>query len=175
MDCLEIEIKAYCDDLPKCIDRAVSLGAVEAGRSFESDMYFNHPSRDFGLTDEALRIRSTGEDTILTYKGPKLSARAKTRIEKEVPVGDNGSMNAILEFLGFVLFGRVRKERIMYRLDDVLLCFDRIDDLGTFVELEKKGTEKERIEIELFDMAARLGLDRFETKSYLELLKHRHS
>ena len=41
--------------------------------------------------------------------------------------------------------------------------------LFVFVELEKMGTDKERCEKELFEIAERLGLDRFERRSYLEL------
>jgi predicted adenylyl cyclase CyaB len=49
------------------------------------------------------------------------------------------------------------------------VCLDTVHELGTFVELEKLGDDKERIERELFDCASKLGLSRFETRSYLEL------
>ncbi|MCP4135404.1 MAG: class IV adenylate cyclase [bacterium] len=169
MDILEIEIKAYCDDLKQVADAVTGMGAARVVIREEEDVYFNHPARDFGTTDEALRIRSTGRSSILTYKGPKLGERSKTRLEEEVEVDNFLAMKRILEHLGFVESGSVAKVRDIYRLGDIDICVDRVEDVGTFIELEKKGTERESVEKELFELAAKLGLDRFERKSYLEL------
>lgn len=167
---MEIEIKSYCDDREACLHRAEALGAVSSGKHTEWDRYFAHPCRDFGTTDEALRVRRSGGAPILTYKGPKLGGMSKTRIEEEVTMQDGDALEKILEHLGFRLFGEVRKERQIYRLGETELCFDRIDQLGDFVELERKGTDRVTVERELFALAAELGLSRFETRSYLELL-----
>ena len=51
----------------------------------EADHYLNAPDRDFARTDEALRLRRIGENTFLTYKGPRRDAASKTRTEVEVP------------------------------------------------------------------------------------------
>ena len=170
---LEIEIKSYCEDREACIRRAVALGAVLSVKHGEWDRYFTHPCRDFGSTDEALRVRRSDGAFILTYKGPKLGGMSKTRIEEEAAVQDGDALEKILEHLGFRLFGEVRKERLLYRLGETELCFDRIEELGDFVELERRGTEREIVEKELFALAAELGLSRFETRSYLELLIER--
>jgi len=49
------------------------------------------------------------------------------------------------------------------------ISIDYVDGLGTFVEIEKIGQLKDDIEKELFDIAAKLGLTKFERRSYLEL------
>ncbi len=166
---LEIEIKAYCDSCKDVIDRIISLGGKIKEMRIESDIYFNHPSRDFEKTDEAFRIRVIDNRNILTYKGPKLDEKTKTRFEQEVDFEDFESMKTILLKLGFVLVDEVVKERTIYLLNDIEICVDRVDGVGDFVELEKMDTDKEKCEKELFELAERLGLDRFERRSYLEL------
>lgn len=169
MDMLEIEIKSYCDDHERVIQKALLLGARHGETIRERDLYLNHPARDFRKTDEALRLRQVNEKVILTYKGPKLGTLSKTRREEEVAVADFEATLEILKLLGFIPSGTVEKERRVYHLADVEICVDRVDGVGNFVELEMKGTERERVEKELFRLAGELGLDRFETKSYLEL------
>lgn len=169
MDILEIEIKSYCDDHDAVIEKAHILGARHVGTIRERDLYLNHPARDFRITDEALRLRQVNDRVILTYKGPKLGTVSKTRREEEVSVDSYEKALDILKLLGFIPSGTVEKERDMYHLGDIEICIDRVDGLGNFVELEKKGTDRENVEKELFRLAGELGLSRFETKSYLEL------
>ena len=78
---LEIEVKAYCDDFPEVRMRLEASGAHFLESRVEEDLYFNHPSRDFGKTDEALRLRRVNNNCKITYKGPKLSKETKARIE----------------------------------------------------------------------------------------------
>lgn len=170
MEELEIEIKAYCQDLAAVKKRLVELDAVYLKTENESDRYFNHPSKDFGQTDEALRLRNVGTTTILTYKGPKISKKTKARIEKEVIVKDGDKTGEILCLLGFMESGKVVKNRDYYKLGDIIICLDDVRDLGAFVELEKIGNDLDSIENELFNLAGKLGLEKFERRSYLEML-----
>src|ERR1043165_5986993 len=73
--------------------KLLQLAARESDRVEQIDAYFNHPSRDFAQTDEALRIRQVGQQNFITYKGPKVDATTKTRREIELPLGD-GSVTA---------------------------------------------------------------------------------
>jgi len=168
---LEIEIKAYCDDLDRVVKGVISLGGSLLKRTTERDIYFNHPCRDFANTDEAFRIRIEDKKKILTYKGPKLDKKTKTRFEEEVEFNDFDSMRSILLNLGFVEVDEVVKKRDMYILNDILICIDRVEDVGHFVELEKRGIDKVKVKVEneLFNLAKKIGISRFESKSYLEL------
>lgn len=168
-DQLEIEIKAWCDSHDAVRSRLEALGAMFSETREEVDLYFNHPSRDFAGTDEALRVRSVNGKCRLTYKGPKLSTRSKARVEHETDAGDLESVKNILLSLGFTISGTVEKKRSLYILNGIEVCVDDVDGLGTFVELEKKGQLGQGIEDELFKLAADLGLTRFERRSYLEL------
>ena len=166
---LEVEIKAYCHDLPDIASKIISIGGIKIEEREEVDAYFNHPSRDFKDTDEALRIRVTDRGRILTYKGPRIGTRSKTRFEEEVNIDSAESMMLILKKLGFVQAGEVIKNRTLYRVEDIEICLDRVQGVGNFVELEKKDTDKDRAEKKLFQFAEKLGLEKFEQRSYLEL------
>lgn len=170
MEELEIEIKAYCQNISDIKIKLAELDAVFIKTETESDQYFNHPAKDFAETDEALRIRNAADTTILTYKGPKVSKVTKARIEKEVVVQDDKETGEILNLLGFHQSGMVMKNRDYYELGDIIICLDDVENLGAFVELEKKGNNLEVIEKELFSLAEKLGLEKFERKSYLEML-----
>ncbi|HOS41226.1 MAG TPA: class IV adenylate cyclase [Spirochaetota bacterium] len=172
---LEIEIKAYCDDLARVRATVIDRGGRFVRDSVERDIYFNHPARDFGATDEALRIRAVDGRFVLTCKGPKIGERAKSRYEREVVIDDADGMEEILVRLGFSVTDRVEKRRSVYQLGDVEVCFDDVAGAGTFVELERKGTERIAIEDELFRLAAELGLERFERRSYLDLVMERRA
>jgi adenylate cyclase class 2 len=166
---LEIEIKAYCDNHNEIAEKIKSLGGQLFKILNERDIYFKHPVRDFANTDEALRIRIENNNNILTYKGPKISKKTKSRFEKEVEFMDLDSMKEILDKLGFSIVEEISKIRTIYKIDDVEVCLDNVKDLGIFVELETKGFDQQEGEARLFEIAGELGLSEFETKSYLEL------
>jgi adenylate cyclase, class 2 len=166
---LEIEIKAYCDDHNDVVEKIKSLGGKLVKIVEDKDIYYKHPSRDFVETDEAFRIRIEDNITLLTYKGPKIGGRSKTRFERELVFNGLDAMKEILDKLGFTIAGEVNKVRTYYSVKDIEICLDSVDGLGDFVELEIKGDDRVESEKILFDTANILGLTRFERKSYLEL------
>jgi adenylate cyclase class 2 len=171
MQRLEIEIKAWCPDFAPVISLLEKTGAIFGETRKEDDTYFNHPSRNFWETDEALRIRKLEGASVLTYKGPRLPGASKARLECEAAViSDSGQLEKILLHLGFAESGSVHKIRSIYHIDGVEVSLDRVEGCGTFVELERIGAEKEAIEKELFALAERLDLRYFEKRSYLELV-----
>ncbi len=166
---MEIEIKCYCDNADKVKTLLNEIDAEFVEKRKECDLYFNHPARNFGETDEALRLRTVNNKCRITYKGPKVSKTTKARIEHETEAGNFESMRNILLSLGFVESGSIVKERDVFAYRGMEISIDYVDGLGTFVEIEKIGELKDEIEKELFDTAAKLGLTKFERRSYLEL------
>lgn len=165
----EIEIKSYCDNLDDLKDRLAAGGAKFLNSEIEADTYFNHPAKDFKITDEALRIRRAGSRCFMTYKGPKLDIKAKTRYEKELEISDGDALREILIRLGFIEVNDIIKNRETYDYNGILICLDRVQGLGDFVELEKIGDDIKNTQDMLFKIAGQLGLSRFERRSYLEL------
>ncbi|MGE3315786.1 MAG: class IV adenylate cyclase, partial [Planctomycetaceae bacterium] len=143
-------------------------------------VYFRHPSRDFAQTGEALRVRITGDQARITYKGPILDTRAKIRHEIELPVGasaaDAQELEQMLRLLGFEPLRAVEKSRTPYRLDwegrPIELTVDEVSGVGTYLEIEGMADEKDREAVRdaILRLADRLGLANPERKSYLRLL-----
>lgn len=176
----EVEQKFRVADPLPVLAKLKSLG-LELSEGFEqTDRYFNHPSRDFAKTDEALRIRSTGAHNRITYKGPKLDATTKTRREIELTVADGrdsaAALGEILTSLGFLPVRVVCKRRqsgtLHWQGTSVEVSLDHLEPIGTFLELEQttgeNGLEEARSVIQR--LAAELGVSRNERRSYLELL-----
>lgn len=176
----EVEQKHCVDDPSAFIERLAGKGIELMPAIEQSDEYFAHPCRDFAQTDEALRIRSVGDRSYVTYKGPKLDATTKTRREIELPLDamDRGGKDfaKLLAALGFLPVAVVRKERRPFHLErggrKIEGALDCVDGVGTFVELEivadETGLGAARQVIAALAMDLDLGAS--ERRSYLELL-----
>src|SRR6201995_5245701 len=111
----EVEQKHLVPDMRVLEERLAERG-VEIGHAIEQvDRYFAHPSRDFSQTDEALRIRTVGDNSFVTFKGPKLDTTTKTRHEIELPLDagdrDGAKFGELLSALGFKPVAVVKKQR----------------------------------------------------------------
>ncbi len=164
---LEIEIKARINSIQKIERILIKKGAAFKKEVVESDLYLNHPSRDFARTDEALRLRETEGQIYLTYKGPKIDRITKTREELTVRVENWESTLEILRALGFIDVRKIVKKRRYLVLNDYLISLDYLEGLGSFIEVEKKqGYNPDKLVLFLKS----LGIKDSETRSYLELM-----
>lgn len=174
---LEAEVKIpLSGGATALLARLRGAGATDRGHVEQRDTYFVHPSRDLRATDEALRLRQEPGRVLLTYKGPKLDARTKTREELEVEIRDAETMRRLLDRLGFRAIGTVRKRRRRLSWKGLTVAVDTVPGLGTFVEIEMPGGRSvRRARARLFAAARALELpvESQIRRSYLELLAHR--
>jgi adenylate cyclase, class 2 len=176
---IEVEVKAHANDLTVVEDKLNKLGAFKKNEEYQEDTYFNAPHRDFAQTDEALRIRKTcdndGERTFITYKGAKIDKVSKTRKEIEVDVGDPLKVANIFKSLGFWPVAIVKKNRVSYIFNELIITLDEVQGVGSFVEIEKEAEEDEDFQDalnEIFRFYEKIGIKKgFERRSYLELMK----
>ena len=196
----EVEQKFPVSNMPALQERLSALGATIGETHVEADLYFAHPARDFAQTDEALRIRRIGGDcpnfcaskngtvplgttapkSFITYKGPKIDATTKTRLEIDLPLpdGEESSNNwrSLLEALGFEPVGEVlkrrRKARILWQNQAIECSLDDVQGLGEFCELEliTNFADLEPAKACIAALAEKLDLKQSERRSYLELL-----
>jgi adenylate cyclase, class 2 len=162
----EVELKYPLADVAAVEAALARLGATWHGTAEQVDRYFNHPCRDFGVTDEALRLRRTDDALAITWKGPRLDATAKTRREIELRLAEAAVPAAalvqaavpaaalaeagvaatldrwteLLEALGFRQVRQVAKQRrlatVAWHGAAIDVALDYVVGLGTFVELE---------------------------------------
>src|SRR5688572_12433222 len=101
----EVEQKHRVEDVAALVAQLVQRGVTLDPPVTQADQYFSHPARDFAKTDEALRIRTAGECSFVTYKGPKLDTTTKTRRELELPLhpedAEGTKFAELLAALGF--------------------------------------------------------------------------
>jgi adenylate cyclase class 2 len=188
----EVELKYRAADVPEVEAALERLGASWHGTAEQVDRYFNHPSRDFAVTDEALRLRSTAVGVAITWKGPRLDATAKTRREIELPLAlaavpaaaealaavpaTLDRWTGLLEALGFRRVREVVKRRrlatVAWEGAVIEVALDHVAGLGDFVELELQA-ESAGIAVaaaRIESLARELGCTNPERQSYLEML-----
>lgn len=170
----EIKIKPFIS-IDAIRKRLNEINAVKKDHVIEIDTYYQHPSRDFSKTDEALRLRKVLShdlrECILSYKGPRRNSFFKKREEVEVIISTNTCdlMDKLLEKIGFTRFIVIEKEREYYSIGECLITIDNVKSLGLFIEIEcaeeklKKILEKLGISYEVVD------------KTYLELMLQKNS
>lgn len=168
---IEVELK-YRSPGNEKIKRALTrLGAKEISTGAMEDVYFSHPAKDFGKTDEALRLRKKEDIAELTYKGPRMHLdSSKAREEITLKTDDPLAVQRIVERLGFMESYTIRKHRTSYLMDKLRVDVDLVDGLGEFVELEVLTESPERSKMLLETARTELGLEKLEPKTYLELM-----
>jgi adenylate cyclase, class 2 len=176
----EVELKFPIADADEMTLQLLARGAHRGGVVKQSDLYFQHPCRDFRQTHEALRLRKTDDGLRITYKGPIIDARTKMRRELELPVGrepgDFDQFRELLTVLGFEPVRGVEKTRAVYDLmwegRPLELAVDAVEGLGTFLEIESMAHDSDRDAARdaILRLAENLGLKNPERHSYLQLL-----
>lgn len=167
---LEREIKAKIVSEPEIIVRKLSemdfkLSAVKR----QVDIYYSHPCFNFKERDEALRLRLENGEAFLTYKGPRIKGRVKTREEIEAKIYEPDKIQEILKRLGFKPLAKVRKERKVFASSQnkkLKVMLDYVEGLGYFLEIE---AEEERAIQAIYSKLQKCGL-RIVHKTYLEMI-----
>lgn len=178
---IEVEIKFRVPDVA-LVDRLIVEGQLAfADPVVQQDVYWNHPQRNFRETDESLRIRSSGDQNILTYKAPRLDTLTRTRPEIEIPFLAGGEsmekMRAVLLALGFHIIESVRKSRrtaaFLWEGTEIEVVLDEVESLGTFLEIEAIAEESQwkTVRDQIVCLAEHWHiLDLREPRSYLRML-----
>ena len=173
---IEVEVKAKINSFEDMEKKLEDIGASKSKKEFQEDIYFASPIVDFAQTDEALRIRTTNNNTFITYKGPKLNDKAKTRKEVEMTIENSEKAKDIFTEIGFMEVRTVRKNRQYYTYENFEISLDDVEGLDPYMEIEIALDDSEdysQAQDEIFKLFEKLGItDGFERTSYLELLEN---
>jgi adenylate cyclase class 2 len=175
---LEVELKVKVPSLEPIRKKLGEKGAECKGRIHEHDIYYNAPHRDFGVTDEAVRVRYTNNHAVVTYKGAKIKKFGlKAREELNTAVESGEVFETMLDRLGFTKTTEVNKWRENFRYADAAISLDEVNELGTFIEIEiMADNENSNAEARIERIAKEIGVSGEPIlASYLELLLSKRS
>lgn len=176
---LEVEQKYRVENFVSIESSLKILACEPMVAESQCDIYLRHPSRDFGITGEAFRVRETNGISLVTYKGVKEPGAVKIREELEIPLaeGTKEQWLTVLERLGFQRVAEVRKARRSTRIEIngimITVSLDSVEQLGCFVELEaivNDRTTLEATQSTIQQLADKLQVHRIEPRSYLRQL-----
>jgi adenylate cyclase class 2 len=136
MQQLEIEVKFYLSDVSAMRQRILGLGARSRRRYFERNIRYEDRNSSLIKKKSLLRLRQDRQTT-LTYKYPSTEKNGQFKVlnELEVGVDDFGTMNRILESLGFHGEQIYEKWRETLVLGQTQFCMDAMP-FGNFMEIE---------------------------------------
>jgi len=181
----EVELKYTVADVPQLLEKLEQFGLCFGEAVEEYDTFYQHPVKDYAVTDECLRIRHRVGEYCITYKGPKVDLDTKTRREIELFLTNDAETarqwDQLLQALGFRVAAELKKARrsagLVYKEQKYELSLDHIDGLGDFIELETfaDAAQLDDARRRIKSLAATLGLTQPITASYLELSQARCS
>lgn len=157
----EIEVKARVRNGDVILANAKSKGIAFGDAISQDDTTYEIDKPHADPTWNIFRIRKQADKTILTMKY-KASPRPRDNHEHETVIDNPTETAAMLERLGYKLGVRLHKHRRIAKHDGLELCFDEIDDLGTFIEVEKLATndaDVDAVQNDLWNLLLELGVD----------------
>lgn len=159
---IETEIKLRIPEGVEAATRLLESHGCRAltPRTLQADQIYDLPDDTLRKSGRLLRIRSSGDKAILTFKGPALAGRHKSREELEASTDEGGILAQILNRLGYIPSFRYEKYRTTFAdgaaVADALIALDETP-IGVFLELEGPADW-------IDDTAKRLG---FRTADYI--------
>jgi adenylate cyclase class 2 len=182
----EIEQKFRTRSHDEVAAKLSELGASAGPKVTQEDVYLRHPSRDFGATGEAFRLRRVGDRNALTYKGPRHAGPTKTREEIEIAFAPGAlaaaEMLQLFQALGFRPVATIRKVRtpyqVTFRSRPLEVALDEAEDIGLFVEVEsivEGDDDLTEAQAAVQELGRFLGLTDVEPRSYLRMALERRA
>lgn len=172
----EIEIKIRVNEFEIFRSKLREQGCVFTEPVFQDDMVFVNYEGEYTIFPEGanyLRIRKTKDKAYFTLKrGSEMDS-----IERETEISDPKQMREALLFIGYKEVVRVQKTRIKTKFEKYEICFDEVEGLGKFVEVEQITAEdSNKVQKEMIEFLSKYGIETrervhngYDTLMYLKL------
>jgi len=160
----EIEVKAKVSDRESVEIELTKIGVALGEPIIQKDIVFAEDLDSFHKFiphSKFMRIRTENGKNLLTFKKSEQSELSSLEFETEVSNAIE-TIN-IIKQLGFQEAVRVSKIRRKARYKDFEICFDEVEGLGSYIEVEKiQGDSADIVSTqeELFGFLMELGLSR---------------
>ena len=171
----EIEIKLRVQNLEELEKKLTDSGLVISKEITQDDIVYVpkdvlEPFSNVKAGDTFIRIRKQNGINTLTLKQQRGVGLDKT--EHETIIDNSEQMHQILLLMGWKAAVSVIKKRKKGKLGEYEICLDKVEGLGSFIELEKmtddENADPGQIKKELFDALRPFELTEKddETKGY---------
>jgi adenylate cyclase class 2 len=145
---IEVEIRARVDGFNKIKEVLEKIGANFVKSENQTDKIFGaakfldseHKIIEGGIV---ARIREANGKSALEFKE---ILREKGGIELNCPIASIEIGEKMLKKLDFEESFTIKKNRETYSYNDFKICLDKVEQLGSFVEIEKETTSEREIE-----------------------------
>lgn len=158
----EIEVKAKVKDFEVVKSKLKELGCILSLPITQDDFIYNKKGIDIykGYDNSPiLRVRVQENKILFTLK--KNRSNELDCIEKELEISNKEAMEDIFELLDYEKTVEVHKKRIKTNYKKYEICLDEIDNLGSYIEVEKMSNEDgTKVQNELFDFLQTLGVSK---------------
>ncbi len=172
----EIEIKVKLRDKREIMEKLEALGCVFSPQVKQKDTVYTRvigTVAEYLTNDHFPRIRETNEGKFFfTVKADLSKHKNLSKIEHEIEIQDAKTLEQALLLMGYKTANTVTKNRQKGMVGEYEVCIDEVDDLGTFIEVEKMAEENiDQVRKELLDFTISLGvLPEDEVKRGYDLL-----
>lgn len=158
----EIEVKAILKDKDGVYQKLKNLGCVFDEPVFQDGTEFSQYEPNLTNYLKApyfLRIRTQNGTHTFTCKSVPSEKYPLAKKEHETKIEDREQLENILKTIGFNPVLRIAKTRIIGHIGSYEVCLDDIENLGSFIEIEKMSDESSEIVTkELRDFMYSLGI-----------------
>lgn len=155
---LENEVKYRIKSVTNIKKILVFLNFIFDKKIYQEDYYFSPPHKNFAGTKKYyLRLRKSDNKNVFAYHIVQNNLQTK---EIEVQIKEFNNMLKILKLLDFHIDCIVRKERLIYKKENIEIVLDKIENLGTFIEIEYCGKFTNKIKKQFNELTLLLKLDK---------------
>lgn len=160
----EIEVKAYLKDREAVIAKLVELGCVLSEPVRQVDTVYSKASdstTDYNSANEHfLRIRKSSNGKVLFTVKEKMKQHMASK-EFETEVSDGEALEQAIFLMGYSVANGLDKTRTTAHYKDYEICLDDVQELGSFIEVEKFSDEDpDQVVEELFQFLLTLGVQK---------------
>lgn len=157
----EIEVKAYLKDRQKVLDSLSALGIVLGEPIFQDGTEFakaGNTLAEYLINDHFVRLRTeNGVHNMTVKKDDKDFPLSKVEFESKIE--NREQVEQALMAMGYNPVLRIKKIRQKAKYKDYEICIDEVEELGSFIEIEKISNEDTGSVIaELRDLLFSLGV-----------------
>lgn len=151
----EVEIRAEVnqEDIKKNIDK---LNAENDKEIYQEDDYFKCSfDKERNLI---FRVRTKGNKKLLTLKGSSKEETDSAWQEWETEITDDEILKNIFLTNSYERVVQIKKHRETYKTNNLEINIDKVERLGTFIEIEKKSNSPKEAKEELVKILEDLGV-----------------